>query len=198
MSMISSGRARFHDELDPLMESIDSVRAHPNNPRNGDIDAIAQSIERNGFVSPVIAQRSTGHIIAGNHRYYALMQLGSGAIPVVWVDMDDTQAKEYMLADNRTSDLGNYDNSNLVALLQEIEEDRGDLHSTGYTDHDMEVLKHLSEMPLDDTTDFAQWPTLTFQVPPHIKEGFMKITAEAADDRERFELLLRLAGWRDS
>lgn len=196
--MIRDGIVRFHDELEPLMTPMNDVQAHPNNPRNGDIDAIAQSIERNGFVSPVIAQRGTGHIIAGNHRYYALMQLGSDSIPVVWVDMDDIEAKEYMLADNRTSDLGNYDNSNLVAILTEIEESRGDLHSTGYTEHDKEVLKHLSEMPLDDTTDFAQWPTLTFQVPPHIKVAFMEMTHEATDDRERFELLLRLAGWKES
>lgn len=192
-----SGFVEFHESLDPLMERITDVKAHPANPRNGDIDAIALSIQKNGYVAPVIAQRSTGHIIAGNHRYYALLQLGSEQIPVVWVDMDDTKAKQYLLADNRTSDLGNYDNAHLVALLEEVKLAEGDILGTGYTDHDLEVLRHLSEMPLDDTADFAQWPTLTFTVPPHIKKAFMEITAETPDDREKFELLLRLAGWRD-
>lgn len=176
------------------MEPIDAVRAHPSNPRNGDIDAIVKSIRVNGYVSPVIAQRSTGHIIAGNHRYYALLQSGSEMIPVVWVDMDDLSAKNYMLDDNRTSDLGNYDNANLVAVLQELEA-AGRLEDSAYTPYDMEVLKHLADMPLDDTSDFAQWPTLTFQVPPHVKTAFLSMTAEAKDDREKFELLLRLAGW---
>lgn len=190
-----SGFVEFHDSLDPLMEDINNVSAHPNNPRNGDIDAIAQSITKNGYVSPVIAQKSTGHIIAGNHRYYALLQLGAGVIPVVWVDMDDIKAKQYLLADNRTSDLGNYDNAHLVGLLEEIEHGGGEIAATGYTDYDLEVLKNLIEIPMDDTADFGQWPVLTFQVPPHVKAGFKKMTAEAGDDREAFELLLRLAGW---
>lgn len=185
----------FHDSLDPLLVDINDVKAHPNNPRNGDIDAVAKSIVVNGYIAPVVVQRSTGHIIAGNHRYYALMSLGSELIPVVWVDLDDLSAKNYMLDDNRTSDLGNYDNANLVAVLEELEE-AGRLEQSAYTPYDLEVLKHLIDMPLDDTTDFAQWPTLTFQVPPHIKQAYMKMTAEGGDDRERFELLLRLAGYR--
>lgn len=190
-----SGQVAFHESLDPLMTSIHDVSAHPANPRNGDIDAVAKSIIVNGYVAPVIAQRSTGYIIAGNHRYYALLSLGSEMIPVVWVDMDDLSAKNYMLDDNRTSDLGNYDNANLVAVLTELEE-AGRLPDSAYSPHDLEQLKALVEMPLDDTTDFAQWPTLTFQVPPHIKKAFMEITSEATDDREKFELLLRLAGYR--
>lgn len=190
-----SGQVTFHDSLDPLLVDINDVKAHPNNPRNGDIDAVAKSIVVNGYIAPVVVQRSTGHIIAGNHRYYALMSLGSELIPVVWVDLDDLSAKNYMLDDNRTSDLGNYDNANLVAVLEELEE-AGRLEQSAYTPYDLEVLKHLIDMPLDDTTDFAQWPTLTFQVPPHIKQAYMRMTAEAGDDRERFELLMRLAGYR--
>lgn len=188
------GVVKFHDSLDPIMQSINDVSAHPSNPRNGDIDAVAKSIRVNGYVAPVIAQRSTGYILAGNHRYYALLSLGAQNIPVVWVDMDDLSAKNYMLDDNRTSDLGNYDNANLVAVLEELEL-AGRLEDSAYNSYDLEVLKHLSEMPMDDTTDFAQWPTLTFQVPPHVKKAYMRMTAEAGDDRERFELLLRLAGW---
>lgn len=189
-----SGFVNFHDSLDPLLEPIGVVQAHPSNPRNGDIDAIAKSIKVNGFVAPIIVQRSTGHIIAGNHRYYALLQLNSEIVPVVWVDMDDLSAKNYMLDDNRTSDLGNYDNANLVAVLEELAE-AGRLEDSAYTPYDLEVLKHLVDMPMDDTSDFGSWPTLTFTVPPHVKKAFLGMTSETPDDREKFELLMRLAGW---
>ena len=191
-----SGFVQFHPALQPLMVDMNEVSAHPDNPRNGDVDAIVESISVNGYVAPIIAQKSTGHIIAGNHRYYALMQLGSEQIPVIWLDVDDLAAKRYLLADNRTSDMGQYDNGVLAALLQELQSEDS-LLGTGYKDYDLEVLQHLNNMD-NETLDFAQWPTLTFQVPPKVKQAFLTMTAGAGDDREKFELLLRLAGWSGS
>ena len=69
--------ALFHDALIPLLVPKDDVTAHPRNARNGDIEAIAESIQTNGCYRPVIAQRSSGHILAGNHTYYALLSLGA-------------------------------------------------------------------------------------------------------------------------
>lgn len=175
------------------MTSIEEVRPHPGNPRNGDVDAIMESITVNGFIAPVIAQSSTGHIVAGNHRYYALLELGAEQIPVIWLDVDDLAARRYLLADNRTSDLGNYDNAILVEILESIAAEDS-LLGTGYRDYDLEVLRHLSEMELE-TLDIAQWPTLSFTVPPHVKAAFVRMTAHGGDDREKFEILLRLAGW---
>jgi hypothetical protein len=39
------------------------------------------------------------------------------------------------------------------------------------------------------------WPTVCFQIPPHVKRAFYDMTEVAGGDRERFELMLRLAGW---
>lgn len=188
-----SGLVQFHPSLDPLMADIDSIRSHPDNPRNGDVDAIAESIEVNGYVAPIIAQKGTGYILAGNHRYYALKQLGAEVAPVVWVDMDETAAKRYLLADNRTSDLGIYDNDSLVTLLEAIQA-ADSLLGTGYNESDLENLKHILDIK-PDYGDHASWPTISVQVPPHIKNAYYEMTEHAVGDRERFELLLRLAGW---
>lgn len=189
-----NGFVQFHQALEPLMADIDTVQPHPVNPRNGDVDAIIESIQINGFIAPIIAQKSTGYIIAGNHRYFALKELGATEAPIVWVDIDDVAAKRYLLADNRTSDLGQYDNGILVSLLNELK-DVDSLLGTGYKPYDLEVLEHLSKMD-NETLDFAQWPTLTFTVPPQVKQAFLTMTQGAGDDREKFELLLRLAGWK--
>lgn len=193
--MITSGRVNFHDDLKDLIVPIDRVLPHPDNPRNGDIEAIAESIEVNGFISPVIAQRSTSRILAGNHRYHALHALHSEVIPVVWVDVDDDQARRFLLADNRTSDLGTYDNGLLADLLAQIEDTVG-LQGSGYDGEDLEQLKALAEAE-PDYTDVASWPTLILTVPPHLRDAFFSMTSHADNDKDRLESLLIRAGWKD-
>lgn len=55
---------------------IDSVRPHPQNPRRGNVDAIAQLIRANGFRGALVVQRSTGYILAGNPRWLAAKKAG--------------------------------------------------------------------------------------------------------------------------
>lgn len=189
-----SGMVQFHPSVEPLLVPIDQITSHPDNPRNGDVEAIVESIEVNGYIAPIIAQTGTGYILAGNHRYYALSQLGSEVAPVIWVDVDEKAAKRYLLADNRTSDLGQYDNAALVELLETLQESDS-LLGSGYNEADLENLQHILEIK-PDYGDHASWPTISVQVPPHVKNAYYDMTEHAVGDRERFELLLRLAGWR--
>lgn len=115
-------------ELAPL----DAVRPHPKNPRQGDIGSIHESIQANGFYGAIIAQKSTGFILAGNHRWQAARQSGATEIPITWVDVDDDHALRILLADNRTNDLASYDDNALAELLKEIHEAHGNLIGTGY------------------------------------------------------------------
>lgn len=110
---------------------INELTPHPRNPREGDIGAIHESIEAHGFYGFVIAQRSTGHVLAGNHRLQAAKQTGATEIPTVWVDVDDAQALKILLADNRTNDLASYNTDALSAILQELAQEQ-DLSGTGY------------------------------------------------------------------
>lgn len=139
---------RFHPGLSDLMESITAVQQHPDNPNNGDIEAIAESMEVNGVFTPVIAQRSTGYILAGNHRYAALLSLGQHRIPVVWVDVDDTEALRILFADNRTAQMAVMDNAALAELLEQLNaESEIGLLGTGYTEEHLEHLRSLFSDP---------------------------------------------------
>lgn len=115
----------------------ESIKVHPENPRQGDVAVIEQSIQRNGVYQPVVVQRSTGFIVVGNHRYLAMRNRGIDQIPVIWRDVDDQAAHRIMLADNRTSELGDYDSEQLVALLEGL---GGDLDGTGYTEDRLDDL----------------------------------------------------------
>lgn len=194
-----SGFVKFHEALEPLMEPIDSVHPHADNPNNGDIELIAESIVTNGYIAPIVANQNTGDILAGNHRYHALLSLGADIAPIIWVDVDEQQAKKYMLADNKTAQAATIDNTLLLDLLNDlVEHEQGDLNAlvgTGYNELDIRMLIELEKLENTPTADYAEWPILTFRVPPKIKKGFYTITNEATDDTDRFELLLRLAGW---
>jgi len=146
---------RFHESLAPLMEPIGHVRQHPDNPNNGDVDAIATSMQINGVFTPVIAQQSTGYILAGNHRYAALLMLNQTQIPVVWLNVDDTQARKIMLADNRTAQLAEIDLMALGEMLEEMNalDPMLGLIGTGY---DTEYLERLRGMQMDEPLDFDE------------------------------------------
>jgi ParB-like chromosome segregation protein Spo0J len=119
---------------------IGNLRPHPKNPRQGDVNAIVESIKANQFYGVCVAQRATGFILVGNHRWMAARQCGLDRIPVVWVDCDDATALRILLADNRTNDLAAYDEDKLAEVLQEIQAGAGTLSGTGY---DLEALGDL-------------------------------------------------------
>ena len=128
---------------------IDSIKPHPENPRKGDVDSIAESIEANGFYGHIVVQKSSGHIVAGSHRWQAAKKVGMSEVPVTWVDVDDDHAKRIMLADNRNNELGGYDNDALASLLQSlvVEQDWTGLVGTGFTAEDLQDILEYRDHP---------------------------------------------------
>jgi DNA modification methylase len=123
-------------ELTPL----ERLKPHPRNPNLGDEGALAESIDQNGFYGAIIAQASTGHIIAGNHRYRDALVRGSKTIPVIWADMTDETALRIVTADNRITRLGREDEMLLANLLKELAETENGLLGTGFNGDDLENL----------------------------------------------------------
>lgn len=118
---------------------VRSLSPHPRNPNIGDVGQIAESIRTNGFYGAIIAQRSTGHILVGHHRYAAAVEEGASEVPVTWVDVDDTHALKILLADNRTAEFGKRDEERLAELLSELQT-LDSLAGTGYGDQDLDAL----------------------------------------------------------
>lgn len=160
--------------------AIDALRPHPRNPREGDIGAIHQSIQTNGFYGTIIAQRSTGHILAGNHRWQAAQQSGATTIPVTWVDVDDDHALRILLADNRTNDLATYDDNELASLLQQLYEQTGTLQGTGYDTDDLDDL--INKDTQDEGSDQSDQLTGAYEI---------VITLKSAEEQEQtLEMLI--------
>lgn len=121
---------------------IHSIVPLPGNPRRGDVDAVARSLRRFGQAKPIVVSRETREVIAGNHTHAAALQLGWERIWVAWFDGTPEEARAYAAADNRTHDLGSYDDAALAALLSSVAAvgDAELLAATSYDDADIAAL----------------------------------------------------------
>lgn len=168
--------------LTALAVPVDELDLLPGNPRIGDVDAVAASYRRFGQRKPIVARRGPdgrGTVLAGNHQLQAARQLGWARIAVVWVDDDDATASAYALADNRTAELGGYDDAALAALITEVAaHDAALLADTGWgTEAVDDLLARVTPVDLppapadpDDVPDRA--PAITqpgdlWQLGPH-------------------------------
>ena len=129
-------------DLASLAYPVTKLIPLPGNPRKGDVDAVARSYEQFGQRKPIVARRSDNAVLAGNHQLAAAQQLGWKKIAVVWVDDDEATAAAFAAADNRTADLGTYDDELLAALLATVQaaDDEALLAATGYDEFDIAAL----------------------------------------------------------
>ena len=96
---------------------INEIKVHPMNPREGDIGSIIESLNKMGQYRPIVVNKTTRHIVSGNHTYQAAVQLGWEKIAVHWIDVDEIEEIKILIVDNRTSDLATYDPQELNKLL---------------------------------------------------------------------------------
>ena len=136
-------------DLKSLVVPIENLTPMSGNPRKGDVEAVKRSYEKFGQRKPLVARRlgisdngfATGTVTAGNHQLEAARALKWKEIAVVFIDEDENTAKAFSLADNRTHDLGTYDENELNALLKEMEAFDADLFAaTGYNSGDIDVI----------------------------------------------------------
>ena len=130
-----------------LAVPITSLHPHPRNPRRGDLDAVKKSLRHHGQYRPIVANRPTGEVLAGNHVLRAAAELGWEEIAATFVDLSDEEATRLVLVDNRTSDLAGYDDDLLVELLEGLP----DLSGTGFDQGALdELLEEVAPAPLEE------------------------------------------------
>ncbi len=123
------------------MVGIGTVQLNPSNPRLNEaaVMPVADSIRRFGFRVPIVVNRRTNIIEAGNTRWKAAKKLGMEEIPVVFVEDDDVTAAAYGIADNRTGEIAEWDEPALATILSSLQ-DVGQLDMTGYGAEDLGEL----------------------------------------------------------
>lgn len=169
--------------------SVASIKPYENNAKIHDakqIELLANSIERFGFLTPCIIDRDN-NLIAGHGRLQATLHLGLEKIPCVSVEsLTEEERKAYILADNRLSEFGSWDmdlvNQELAELqgldfdidvsgfeLPDMDENEsgwyGDERERTFSAYNMDIAE-----VLDKTADFWQMPIIqkTEHIPDHL------------------------------
>lgn len=114
---------KIHESLVHLALPVDKLVGLENNPRHGNVSAIAASYDEFGQMKPIVVtpnEDGTYTIIAGNHQALAVRTLGWTHIAAVQMDEEWTKAVAFALTDNRVTDLGGTDNEMLGEMLGSV------------------------------------------------------------------------------
>jgi DNA modification methylase len=132
---------------------VDRIRADKRNARrhpDGQIDAIRSSIREFGVTFPALV-REDGTLIAGEGRWTAAKLEGLVEFPVVvargWTE---AQCRAYSIADNRLTDLSEFDAASLRLELTELQGEGINLALTGFSGR---ALKEALALPQGGKTD---------------------------------------------
>lgn len=161
----------------------DELHVAPDNPKIGDVSAIAHSIRVTGFFGFIYAQAETDLIIVGAHRYKGGLANGMTHFPVIRWDVDDTTRRRWMLADNRYAELGHWNDPVLAGVLDSFVVEDVTLDGTGFDDDFLASLKlsmaGVPEMPDDPAGGGGVVP------PGHVRIQIGPITFSV--DRDEWE-----------
>jgi DNA modification methylase len=139
---------------------LGSLRLDPANVRLHDqrnLEAIKGSLARFGQQKPIVVDRH-GVIRAGNGTFSAAKALGWSEIDVVVTDLDGIEAVAYAIADNRTSDLSEFDDGALAKLLVELRDEEA-LDGVGFDQTELDqLLMELGEQPIEIEEDQVPLP----------------------------------------
>jgi DNA methylase/ParB-like nuclease domain len=106
-----------------IYRSVDDLKLDPKNPRSHrprQIRQIARSIVEFGFLVPILIDAS-GKVIAGHGRLLAARQLGWREVPTIQLHhLSEAQARVFMIADNRLTEISEWDDALLATQLREL------------------------------------------------------------------------------
>jgi ParB-like chromosome segregation protein Spo0J len=146
--MVHNIRKRAADSGPPLAvvwRRIEALRPDPANPRSHSpkqIRQLARSIGAFGFNVPILVDR-TLRVVAGHGRLLAAQDLGWREVPTILLDhLSESEARAFMIADNRLAESAAWNNTLLTEQLREISLEAPDfaIETTGFELSEIELL----------------------------------------------------------
>lgn len=189
----SPKRPRWTDYL-----SLDTVEPALVNAKRHDLEAIAASYDRFGYVEPITMDERTGRLVAGHGRIASLLGRrirGESApegivvsddgwlVPVArgWESANDYEARAYLIASNKLSEAGGWDQAELWGELADLSE-HGELAGLGVADDEMETLRRfVVASGYGDVDPAAEWTGM----PEFTSKNHLGLRAIAHFENER-------------
>jgi hypothetical protein len=174
---------------------IDSVHPDPANVRihpERNLAGIKASLARFGQQRPILVDAS-GIIRAGNGTHAAAMELGWDTIAIVRTTLKGSEATAYAIADNRTAELAEWDDTALADTLRALQSEDFDLDAVGYTGDEVDALiERLGSelLPGDDAPEgLAENYTRKIEAPIYKPTGERPAITDLFDNRKTAELV---------
>ena len=172
-----------------IEKNIADLKEYENNPRDNDgaVEAVAESIKQFGFKVPIVVDKN-GVIVAGHTRKKAAEHLGFSSVPcIIADDLNEEQIKAFRLADNKTSDLAEWDFEALEKELAELTAFDVDMSLFGFDENIFDTfpdgIPDEIELPRDEVGTSTKRKSLKFG----------SITIYMSDEEsERFERLYEM------
>lgn len=164
---------------------VEHLHLHPHNARQGDVGAIMQSLKAHGQYRPIVVQKSTMNVLAGNHTLQAATQLGWKHVEATIIDVDDDQALRILLVDNRSNDLATYDKTVLADILEALARAEFGLEGTGFYGDD------LDDLLLELNSEFEPKPEPELDTSSQMGDLAYRVVVECRDEMQQEELISR-------
>jgi hypothetical protein len=138
------------------------------NPKTHDLAELGRSIARFGIIDPIVEDGRTGQLISGHGRTETLAAAeaaglvppdgvrvvsGQWRVPVVvgWSSANGDEASAALVAVNRLTEVGGWDDAELARLLSGL-----DLEGVGFSEVDLDALISATDLPmgLGDVTPY--------------------------------------------
>lgn len=143
-----------------IEQNVDLIIPYKNNPRKNEkaVDAVANSIERFGFLQPLVIDKDNV-VVVGHTRLKAAKKLGMETVPCVYAeDLTEEEINAYRLADNKTNELAEWDMELLAFEMDKVP--NIDMSAFGF-----DIMEELDPVEEDDFEEVSE------TVEPRVQRG---------------------------
>ena len=159
LCVYKQGVATMRTVKEVIERSIGTLKPYARNARTHSkkqIKQIASSIERFGFVNPVLIS-DDGEIIAGHGRVEAAKQLGLRSVPTLALShLSEAEKRAYVLADNKLALNAGWDREILAIELQGLVDLEFDMGLTGFSLAEIDLVLDEAGEADPDAVDAAE------------------------------------------
>ena len=149
------------------MIKTSDIHPYERNPRNNDtaVDAVAKSIQEFGWRAPIVVDDAMV-VVAGHTRLKAAIKLGLNEVPVhVASDLTPAQIQAYRIADNKTSEIAEWNYDLLPLELKDLQSDGFDLSLLGFDTTELDrLLSDVSDEIKEGQTEANEAPEVPEEV----------------------------------
>lgn len=139
---------------------ISDLKPHPGNPRvhpDLALERLTRSIQEFGWTNPILVSED-GFILAGHARLKAAEKAGLAEVPIIRLPLKGAKAEAYMVADNRLSELTEWDFPKLKDILESLDTGAFNIEVTGFSEEEIKELMTQFHIPEEGLTPEDEIP----------------------------------------